>query len=60
MVEFLKKSESRGDKIALVNSILVTKPINLLYFYGVAVRCERELFSVHSTITEKSMTEIMV
>ena len=32
MVEFLRKSESRGDKIARVNSIRITKFINLLYF----------------------------
>ena len=30
MVEFLRKSESRGDKIAQVNPIRFTKSINLL------------------------------
>ena len=30
MVEFLRKSESRVDEIAQVNSIRITKSINLL------------------------------
>ena len=30
MVKFLRKSKSRGDKIARVNSIRITKYINLL------------------------------
>ena len=30
MVEFLRKSESRGDKIARINSIRITKSINFL------------------------------
>ena len=30
MVEFLRKSENRGIKIARVNSIRITKSINLL------------------------------
>ena len=32
MVEFLLKAEIRGDKIVRVNSILITKSINLLNF----------------------------
>ena len=32
MVEFRRKSESRGDKIARFNSICITKSINLLWF----------------------------
>ena len=32
IVEFVRKSERRGDKIALVNSIRITKSINLYYF----------------------------
>ena len=32
MVEFLRKSESRGNKIGRVNLILITKSINLHYF----------------------------
>ena len=32
MIEFLRKFEIQGSKIALVNSILITKSINLLYF----------------------------
>ena len=39
MLEFLKKIENRGIKIARVNSILITKSINLelftLILYGV-------------------------
>ena len=35
MVEFLRKFEDRGIKIARVNSILISKSINLLYFCSV-------------------------
>ena len=35
MVEFLRKFESRGIKITLVNSIRITKSVNLLYFLTV-------------------------
>ena len=34
MVEFLKKNEIRGIKIAWVNSIRITKSINLQLFFG--------------------------
>ena len=59
MVEFIKKFENRSIKIARVNSILITKFINLQLFtlilYGVAVRCDRMRFSVLSPFIEKSM-----
>ena len=32
MIEFLRKFENRGIKISLVNSILITKCINLKLF----------------------------
>ena len=32
MVELIRKFENRGSKIALVNSILITKSTNLLLF----------------------------
>ena len=61
MIEFLRKFEYRGIKIALVNLILITKSINLLFFalilYGVGVCCDRRRFSVHCPFIEKSMTE---
>ena len=48
MVEFLKKNENRGIKIARVNSILVTKSFDLQLFtlilYGVGVNCDRRRF----------------
>ena len=37
MVEFLRKYQSGGDKIARVNSIRITKSINLLKFCTVHV-----------------------
>ena len=44
MVEFLRKFENLGIKIARVNSILTTKSINLqlstLILYCVGVRCD--------------------
>ena len=46
MIEFLRKIENRGIKIALVNSILITKYINLQIFtlilYGVGIYCDRQ------------------
>ena len=56
MVEYLRKFESHGIKIARVNLILITKSINLLLF-GRGVRCDRLRFSVHSPYIEKSMVE---
>ena len=49
LVEFLRKSWSRGDKIVPVNSIRITKSINLI-LYGVEVRCDRGRFSVRSPL----------
>ena len=44
MIEFLRKFENRSIKIVRVNSILITKPINLQLFtlvlYGLGVRCD--------------------
>ena len=53
IVEFLSKSESRGIKIALINSIRITKAINLLEFCSVGVGCHRGRFSLHSQFIEK-------
>ena len=39
MVELLRKSENRGIKIAQVNSILITKYINLQLFTLLFLRC---------------------
>ena len=59
MVEFLQKFQNRGIKIARVNSILITKSINLqkftLILYGDEVCCDRRRFSVHSQFIEKCM-----
>ena len=47
MVEFLIKFENRGIKIYRVNSILITKSIDLLLFtlilYSVGVRCDVDI-----------------
>ena len=60
MVEFLRKFENRGIKIAQVNSILITKSVNLLLFtlilYGVGGRCDVDIFKL-SPLIEKSMTD---
>ena len=44
MIEFLRKFENYGFKIARVNSILITKSINLQLFililYGFVIRCD--------------------
>ena len=62
MIEFLKKCENRGIKIARLNSILITKFINLQLFslilYGVGVRCDRRRLPVLSLLIEKSMFEV--
>ena len=54
MIEFLRKFEDRGIKIALVNSFLFYKSINLLFFTlilygdGVLIVMEDDFqFSVH-------------
>ena len=50
MVEFIRKFENRGIKIARVNSILTTKSINLQLFtlilYGVGVCCDVDIFKL--------------
>ena len=57
MIEFLRKFENRGIKIARVKAIFIVKSINLLFFtsifYGVGVRCDRRRFSVLSPFIEK-------
>ena len=59
MIEFFRKDENRGIKIGWVNSILVTKSINLQFFtlilYGDGVHCDRRGFSLHSPFIEKPM-----
>ena len=64
MIEFPRKFENRGIKIARVNSILITKSMNLQLFtvmlYGVGVCCDLGRFSVHSPFIEKSMISYMV
>ena len=61
MIEFLWKFENRSIKIARVNSILITKSINLQLFalilYGFGVRSDLKRFSVLSPFVEKSMTK---
>ena len=52
MIEFFSKFENRGIKITGVNSIIITKYINLRLFtvivYGVGVRCDRRRVSLLS------------
>ena len=59
MIEFLRKFENRSIKIARVNSIRITKSINVQLFtlilYGFLVRCDLRRFSVLSQFIEKSM-----
>ena len=59
MIEFLRTFENRAIKIARVNSILITKYINLQLFTsilnGVGVRFDRRRLPVHSSSIEKSM-----
>ena len=63
MIEFLRKFENRGIKIARVNSILIAKSINLqfltLILYVVGVRCDRSRFSADIPFIEKSMVEVI-
>ena len=51
MVEFLRKFENRGTKIDRVNSIRITKSINLLSFCEVfgGVRCDVDIFKLTSS-----------
>ena len=59
MIEFDTKFDNRCIKIAQVNSILITKSINLQLFtlilYCFGVRCDHGRFSVLSPFIEKSM-----
>ena len=52
MIEFLKIIENRSIEIALVNSILITKSINLQLFTRIlcvlGVRCDQAIFSAQS------------
>ena len=61
MIEFRRKFENRGIKIAPVISILITKSINLQLFtlilYGVGVRYDRRRFSVNSPFIEMVCAE---
>ena len=61
MIEFLRKFENRGIKITRVNSIHITKSINVQLFtlilYGDGVRCDRRRFYVLSPFIEKSMVQ---
>ena len=63
MIEFLRKFENRGIKIARVNSILITKSINLQLFtwilYGFGVRYDMRRFTVLSPFIDKSMISII-
>ena len=63
MVELLKIFENRDTKINRVNSILITKSINLQLFtlilYSVGVCCDQRRFSVLSPFIEKSMVQYM-
>ena len=60
MVEFLRKSESRGDKIArvLLNSHHQIYQFTLI-LYGVSVHCDGGRLSVLSPFIEKSMAHII-
>ena len=65
IVEILRKFKNRGIKIARVNSILITKSINLQLFtlilYGVGVRCDVDIFkltaSAQSFIQKSTLDE---
>ena len=50
MVEFHRKSDNHGIKIARVTSTFITKSINLQVFtwilYGVGVRCDVDTFKL--------------
>ena len=50
MAEFLRKFKNRGIKITWINSILITKSINLQLFplilYGAGFRCDVDIFKL--------------
>ena len=51
MVQFLRRSESRGIVIAWVNSIRITKSINLLLIlFGVGVRCDLDIVKLTARV----------
>ena len=62
MCEFFLKFENRSNKIARINSILITKSTNLQLFtlilYNFGVRCDLWRFSVVSPFIEKSMVSL--
>ena len=62
MFEFLKKFENRGIKIDRVNSILITKSINVLYFCMALeyVNCDKGRFLDHSPFIERSMIKYVI
>ena len=64
MIEFLRKFENRGIKIARVLLILIAESVNLQLFtlilYGVWVRCDRRRFSVLNPFIEKSMCQLNI
>ena len=62
MIEFLRKIESRGIKIAWVNLILITKSHNLQYLLKLCtvleIRCDVDIFKladIAQSINKKSM-----
>ena len=63
MIEFLRKFEDCSIKIARVNSILITKSINLPLFtwilYGFGLRRDLMRFSVLIQFIEKSMVDVI-
>ena len=63
MIELLRKFEQRGIKFDRVNSILITKSINLQLFTfilsGLEVRYDRRRFSLLGPLKEKSMDELI-
>ena len=63
MDEFLTKFQNHGIKITRVNSILITKSINLQLFTlilnRVGVRCDQRRFSVLSPFIEESMIRLI-
>ena len=58
MIEFLSKFENRSIKFARVNSILITKSINLqlitLILCGAGVRCDIDIFIYKPTASAQS------
>ena len=63
MTEFSWKFKNRSIKITRVNSIIITKSINLQLFslilYGLGVCCDVKRFSVLSPFIEKSIDQVI-